>query len=35
MMIMHNAVRTRLTERLKGAEKIMQVLERQFQTGRR
>lgn len=35
MMIMHNAARTRLIERLKGAERIMQVLEGQFQTERR
>lgn len=34
-MIMHNAARTRLIERLKGAERIMQVLEGQFQTERR
>lgn len=35
MMIMHNAARTRLIERLKGAERIMQVLEGHFQTERR
>lgn len=35
MMVMHNAARTGLIERLKGGEKIMQVPQGQFQTERR